>query len=237
MKKALLIIGMFALSLQFVQAQEDEGGTSASTSTATRSTSSKELSKDEKKRIKKELKNYKKQPENFKSMIESYKSTIDEQEDAIDKLKQDLADARAGQSALDGRIDEVNKRLSECLNRPLPKCPECPTATAAPYETPDTGTIYKVQLGLYEKFDITGYFATPKFIGSEKVENMNAYVVSYFESEDEAQKFKTDLRKLGVRDAFVSKYVDGKRVYEWDKNPKFKNKKAPATVQEGINAK
>jgi hypothetical protein len=39
---------------------------------------------------------------------------------------------------------------------------------------------------------------------------------------------------MGLRDAFVSKYIDGSRIYEWEKNPKFKGKPTPASLQEGL---
>jgi hypothetical protein len=63
---------------------------------------------------------------------------------------------------------------------------------------------------------------------------MNRYVISYFPDEETAKSFVADIRKLGIKDAFVSKYIDGVRVYEWDNNPKYKGKKVPASLSEAL---
>jgi len=215
MKKVILLMAAFAFTAQISNAAID---------------------KAEKKRIKKELKNYKKNPEQFKAMIENYKTTIDSNESTLNKQKKDLIDAATNQSQLEQKLAALDKDLTDCRNKPVPVCPEL-KPQQAPGTIPSTGTVYKVQIGLYSKFDLTEYFATPKYVGSEKVDNMNAYVVSYFDTEAEAQKFKGDLHRLGLRDAFVSKYTDGQRVYEWNKNPRFKGKKAPASLEEGLQKK
>lgn len=191
------------------------------------------LDKAEKKRLKKELKNYKKHPEQYKSMIENYKTTIDSNESSIATQKNELIAAATKQSELEAKVSKLDQELTECMNKPVPKCPEA----AAPGQIPSTGDAFKVQFGLYEKFDLNPYFDKAKFIGYEKVEGLNRYVISYFETEEQAQSFVKDIRKMGIRDAFVAKYTDGARVFEWEKNPKYKGKKAPASMKEGIEKK
>jgi hypothetical protein len=87
-------------------------------------------------------------------------------------------------------------------------------------------------MGLYNQFDISGYFSKPKYLGYEKVDGGNRYVISYFDQEEDAKAFVKDMRKMGIKDAFVARYVDGKRLFEWDKNPKFKDKKSPESTEE-----
>jgi hypothetical protein len=87
---------------------------------------------------------------------------------------------------------------------------ESPMAT----NTPTEGTVYKIQLGLYKKFNINKYFEDLKYIGYEIVDGKNRYVIGYFNDEQTAQSFVKDVRKMGIKDAFVAKYVDGKRIYE-----------------------
>jgi hypothetical protein len=187
-----------------------------------------QIDKAEKKRIKKELKEYKKNPQQYKSMIEGYKNNIKEAEETIEVKKQEITDCESQKKALKNSLSEMSIKFEEVLKK-LANC-----EAKVPGQLPTAGTFYKVQFGLYEHFDLTDYFTVPKFIGSEKVDKYNAYVVSYFDSEEQAQAFKLDMQKMGLRDAFVSKYIDGSRIYEWEKNPKFKGKPTPASLQEGL---
>ena len=189
------------------------------------SVSAADLSKEEKKQIKAELKAFKKDPARFKSMIDKYKETIDSNEatlgrdkEAMGKLTNTYADAQK-------KLASVEADLKFCMDKPEPKCPD---VTADVLTIPSSGTIYKVQLGLYKKFDMNSYFYKPKYVGVEKADGLNRYIVSYFEDKIEAEHFAADLRKLGLHDAFVSKYADGKRIYE--KGP-GKHKKTTLQVQ------
>jgi hypothetical protein len=207
MKKLVLLLSVFALTIQF--------------------TSATPIDKAEKKRIKKELKGYKKNPEQYKAMITDYKTTIASNDSTIIVKQKEVLSLNTQMVEQQQKIAALDKELEDCKNKPVPVCP-------TPGTIPSSGSVYKVQFGLYEKFDLSGYFEVPKFIGVEKVDNLNAYVVSYFDTEEQAQKFKADLRTLGLKDAFVSKYTDGARVYEWEKNPKYKGKKAPANLNEAL---
>jgi Skp family chaperone for outer membrane proteins len=97
-----------------------------------------------------------------------------------------------------------------------------------------SGVVYKVQIGLYKEFSINKYFEEPRYIGYEDVDGMNRYIISYFPEEQIAEDFVKDIRKMGIKDAFVSKYIDGQRVYEWSKNPKYAGKKEPNSLQEAL---
>ncbi len=169
-----------------------------------------DLTKEQKKAIKAELKQYKKNPASYKAMMDKNKedldaaeATINKNKEQINQLTNDFADAQA-------KLIERGNQLKECQNKPVPKCPE----PVDPSVTPATGTIYKVQMGLYKKLDINNDFDKPKSVGFEKTEGMNRYLVGYFDSKEEAEHFASDLRKLGLRDAFVAKYTDGQRVFE-----------------------
>lgn len=74
------------------------------------------------------------------------------------------------------------------------------------------GTTYKIQIGLYKQFNINRYFQDAKDISYEVVDGKNRYVISGFDNEQTAEQFVEDIRKMGIKDAFVAKYVDGKRV-------------------------
>jgi glucan-binding YG repeat protein len=123
----------------------------------------------------------------------------------------------------DGQTKEGEKEKTTAAGETENKGAEAKTGKTSKADmknAPKKGTIYKVQIGLYEKFNINKYFDEPKYMGYEMVDGMNRYVVGYFNDETVAESFVKDVRKMGIKDAFVAKYVDGKRVFEWNKAPK-----------------
>jgi hypothetical protein len=183
------------------------------------SISARELTKEQKKAIKEKLKDFKKYPEKYDNMINRYKETIDSNEAQITRDKENNDQLANNLSALETKLTTLQADLKALQNKPVPTCPECPTAATIPSK----GVIYKVQLGLFKKFDMNGYFTKPKFVGVEGVDKMNRYVISYFDTKEESERFVKDLRKLGLKGAFSAKYEDGQRVFE-------KGGKAPASA-------
>lgn len=208
MKKSIFTLFLLLLVTNFVSAQ-------------------KELSKAEKKQIKKTLKEYRKHPEQYKTMVNEYKTTIDSNEIEINEFRKNFLYLNTKKENLEKELASVKADLEECKNRPLPQ-PE----DAA--KMPATGTFYKVQFGLYEKLDISNYFTPAKYMTVEKVEGYNRYVLGFFTTEAEAEAFVADMRKMGIKDAFVAKYTDGQRIMEWEKNPKFKGKTPPASLKDAV---
>lgn len=183
------------------------------------------LTKEQKKQLKNELKNYKKNLEGYYQQKQTAQKESEDKSLQMQKLKDDLAVAEGQKAELEKRLAAANRLLGECESRP-PK-------TIDPAEIP-MGTVYKVQIGFYKNYDITANFNTPKFIGYEDVEGYKRYIISSFSTEEEAEKLKNDLRGLGIKDAFVAKYVDKQRVFEWEKNPKYKGKKAPESWKDVV---
>jgi gas vesicle protein len=189
-----------------------------------------ELSKEQKKEIKTQLKAYIKDPAAYRNTMERYNNSIDTLQALTHQQKTTINQLSTRVSELQTEMNNADKELQDCQSKPSTKCPECPTMTAVPA----TGTVYKVQMGLYSKLDLSGYFNKPKSIGYEKVEGMNRYVIGYFEQEDEAKEMVKDLRKMGIKDAFAAKYEGGKRIFEWNKNPKYKGKQAPTSIEAAV---
>lgn len=201
------------------------------------SLSAKELSKEDKKRIKSQLKEYKKNPESFQRMLDKNKQTIDSNNAELAQRKATIDQLSASFALTQKKASDLEAQLKECQDKPVPTCPQCPT----PGATPNNSTVYKVQIGLYKKFDMTNYFVEPKYAGVEEVDGMHRYVISYFTTKEEAERFVADLRKLGLKGAFVAKYENGERVFEGKgaKTEKAKTEKAkPEThKQESAPAK
>ena len=188
------------------------------------SMSAKELSKEDKKRINSQLKEYKKDPESFQRMIDRNKEAIDSAEAQLSEKKAALREATSNLSDAQNKITSLQAELKECKSKPEQVCPPCPTPGAVPVG----GSVYKIQLGLFKNVDLGSFLDHPKYFGIEKVGDKNRYVISYFDSKDDAEKFVAELRKLGIKGAFASKYEGGERVIE-EKAPKGKTttKKAP----------
>lgn len=200
-----------------------------------------ELSKEEKRRIKEELKNYMSDMAGYKAKMDDLRSTLDSNEAEIKRLKDDLAYSETKQAELENKVAaydiEIKKIQQENALLRGGYVEGGDTSVEKKFvqdmtKTPQKGTVYKVQIGLYKEFNINKYFEQPRFIGYEEVEGMNRYIISYFPDEEIAKKFVADVRKMGIKDAFVSKYIDGVRVYEWNKNPKYAGKPEPASLQE-----
>jgi hypothetical protein len=226
MKKALLFIAISILTSQFTFAQKKQAKDQQDTGP--------KLSKDEEKQLKEELKAYMKNPASYKAKMDEVRANMDADAAQIKALKEDTTADAATLAQLAGKVfiyeTQINNLGAE--NDSLKKTIGLPSAAAV--LAPEKGTVYKVQLGMYKGLDLTQYFNEPRFIGYEQVDGMNRYVISYFPDEQTAQNFVADIRKLGIKDAFVSKYIDGTRVYEWDNNPKYKGKKVPDNLEDAL---
>ncbi len=207
------------------------------------SVSAQQLSKEEKKRLKEELKGYMSNLEGYKAKMEDLHTTLDSNEAEIKHLKDDLAYASTKQAELENKVAAYDTQVQKLTQENQLLKGEFveggDTTVTQQYikdmkNIPQKGTFYKVQIGLYKEFNINKYFDQPRYIGYEEVDGMNRYIISYFPDEEVAKQFVVDVRKMGIKDAFVSKYIDGQRVYEWSKNPKYKGKKEPSSLQEAI---
>ena len=204
-----------------------------------------ELSKTEKKRLKDELKTYEKDLAGYKAKMDNIRTTLDSNDAEIKRLKDDLAYASTKQAELENKIASLDVDLKKVKDEAALLRGEnvegADSEVVAKVQTAMTnkaekGTVYKVQIGLYKQFNINKYFEQPRYIGYEEVDGMNRYIISYFPDEEIAKGFVKDVRRMGIKDAFVSKYIDGQRVYEWSQNPKYKGKPEPASLQEALDA-
>ncbi len=204
---------------------------------------SQEMTKEEKKRLKAELKSFMKDLAGYHAKMQDIKITLDSNEAEIKRMKDDLVAAAALQAETENKLKDFIKELERCNaeRNILRGNPEPSGDTALVQEimatmnaTPKEGTVFKVQIGLYKEFNINKYFEQPRYIGYEDVDGLNRYIISYFKDEAVAMQFLDDVRKMGIKDAFVAKYVDGKRVYEWSKNPKYAGKPEPVSLQEAL---
>ena len=85
-----------------------------------------------------------------------------------------------------------------------------------PSTTLPEGTVYQVQMGFYEYLDLSSFNERLKLVKAENIDGAKRYVIGHFENVMDALQFTNDMKILGVKDAFVSQYIDGVRNVEFD---------------------
>ena len=172
-----------------------------------------EMTKDEKKALKKEIKYYKKNPDEYKAMIAGFEKKVSNRDEDIVNLKDQLAACKAELKPFQDKLDEIEAELQACEEREteftiVNESPESKDMVNTP-----PGLIYKIQIGYYEKFDITDYFMdNNKYVTFEMDGKNIRYTVAWFDDLAEAESFAADVKRMGITDAFVARYIDGERV-------------------------
>ena len=206
MKKAisiLLLFGLFAVIAVPVQAQKNDKKAAKE---------AKKKEKAEKKLWKKKAKGYSKEPFSLRDDLESANNKL---KDCSVKNK-DLLDQLANmRSVNDSLRAAANSRLNElaALNSKYEKL-------QAAYEAQKNinekniipGLVYKVQIGAFVHFDINQYLKDTENFEGESKDGMNKYTIGNFRELNIAEAFKLDVRKMGIKDAWIVPFIDGKRV-------------------------
>jgi hypothetical protein len=178
-----------------------------------------QLSKEEKKEWKAKYKAYKKDIEGFKILVEE-NGTLKGQ---LSNTKNQLADIKSKLSEKDGQISDLqdensrmksqvaaaNASAQEARNA-LSSTPASATPTPSPMST--DGVVFKVQVGAFEKKDLSKFFDNNAMFSGETEEGMQKITLGFFRDYWEADTFKKHLREMGVKDAWIVPYKDGTRV-------------------------
>jgi hypothetical protein len=168
-------------------------------------TNAQSLNKQQKKAVKKELKSYKKSPESYVASKEKSKSEIE-------RLKEENSDYRSEIIEKNVEIGVLKDTIAALRVKNL----ELKNMMQDGLGTPELG--YRVQIGYYKVFDLNKYLEDPRYFMSEEIDGANRYSIGYFTDLNVARSFRNDIRKMGIRDAFVSEYHKGVR------NMEFKDK-------------
>lgn len=179
-----------------------------------------QTSKEVNKRTKKELKGYMKNPQSYRRMIKNHKDEVKYLVDELEIIREDYDKVdylRAlyydSLSALNYKIDSISGK-----NRPI-NIDEL-NDNSHKNKTSSSGVEYRVQIGAYKLFDITKLLKYDQPIGYGKDNEVIYYYFGSWEDPKEAYKHSQIIRKNDVKDAFVVKFVDGKKVsYDYFKDP------------------
>lgn len=187
------------------------------------------ISKEEKQALLEEIKELKKSPEKLKYLKESIEVrdiTLGQLNEEISELK---IDAQKKDLVLEKLEDSLVTMREEMKTMEVKKVPVAnnynlpSTTTNAPLD--HSGYKYRVQIGVFKNFDITNLFDEPKYIVHEYVNGMHRYSIGNFTSEMDAEAFKKEMKRMGLKDAFVTTYEEGYRL--GDPRPAVKNTVAP----------
>lgn len=160
----------------------------------------------EKKKLKQELKTYKRmKPMEIRSMKLNYENKLKDKNNQVQQAKLLQKRVDSLQSILNSNGAKISALESQLL--------AAQADAASAKKGTAKGYYYRVQLGAYKFFDVNTKTAKgdDTFLTETKNE-IDKYVVGLFFTLEEADKFKNDIRKLGIKDAFVVPYKDGQRI-------------------------
>jgi len=172
-----------------------------------------QLTKQETKEWKKKLKST--TPEQFKRMYDENSSLKSE----VSSIQGQLSSLQSSQGEKDAKIAELteeNRKMEAQVNaakKAIAKAQQDAAAQPAGPAISDEGVVFKVQIGAFRNKDLSKYFDNnPNFSGEKDEDGVQKITLGRFKDYWEADTFKKYLREMGVNDAWIVPYKDGKRV-------------------------
>ncbi|MDZ7604806.1 MAG: Ezrin/radixin/moesin family protein [Cyclobacteriaceae bacterium] len=172
-----------------------------------------QLTKQETKEWKKKLKST--SPEQFKRMYDENSSLKSE----VSSIQGQLSSLQSAQGEKDAKIAELteeSRKMEAQVNaakKAIAKAQQDAAAQPAGPAFSDEGVVFKVQIGAFRNKDLSKYFDNnPNFSGEKDEDGVQKITLGRFKDYWEADTFKKYLREMGVNDAWIVPYKDGKRV-------------------------
>ena len=174
------------------------------------------LTKKEKKEWKKKKK--KMSVEDFRALSEenvTQKAEIASQQSEIESLTTQAATKDAQVSDLQKQVTRMQAAYS-AAEREIENLKSQPKTVYEPNlingEDFNVGVVFKVQVGAFRKMDLQKYANSSDEFAEESMEELRKYIIGNFRVYEDANVLKRYLREMGVEDAWIVPYRDGKRV-------------------------
>jgi hypothetical protein len=168
-----------------------------------------QLSKTEAKEWKKAKKAM--SPEEFKVMVDQ----TTELQQHVNQLEADLSASESEFRQKEQEVAVLQTKL-QTLEQDLAETQvlDVSSGTASGHATKvSKGVVFKVQIGAFRNKDLAEYFGTSENFGGEvDADGTQRYTLGNFADYWQADKFKKYLREMGVKDAWIVPYKDGRRV-------------------------
>lgn len=166
---------------------------------------------------KQEAKEWKKTKKSMST--EEFKTMVDQNTALQQQMNQMASDVSSAQSELEMKQQEVAVLQAKVQNleQDLAEAMVIDVSSGSESTTNNTkvskGVLFKVQIGAFRNKDLSKYFGTSDNFGGE-VDNdgTQRYTLGNFTDYWQADKFKKYLREMGVKDAWIVPYKDGRRV-------------------------
>lgn len=143
--------------------------------------------------------------ESLKAEVASKKNTVTDLETQVAQKSDELTKLK---TEFENYKSSVNTATAPEKNNT-----DATITTPEKKETLSKGVVFKVQIGAFKNRDLRKYFENNKnFSGDVDPDGIKKYTLGYFNEYWEAETFKKYLREMGVRDAWIVPYKDGKRV-------------------------
>jgi septal ring factor EnvC (AmiA/AmiB activator) len=183
-----------------------------------------ELSKEEQKKWKDLAKEYKKNPMALKVLTEKSEgldAELSQLNAEIGQVQQENNSLQAQMNRKDARIADMQAQVNQ-LNMKITELQANMEANAAKGgdDMSNTGNmqgedmmgvLYRVQIGAFEK-PLNDGVATADNVNVEAVDNLKKVMVGKLRDYQAAVDLRDQMRKMGVKDAFIVAYKDGNRV-------------------------
>lgn len=178
-----------------------------STLVSAQSKEEKQRLKEEKKREKKELKILKKMdPRQIKAMKVGLDKKISELE-VCTASRDSLSNAVY---ALQTKVSEQDTLIQELESSKVAKG-KVGGSKSGNSIVPKKGIIFTVQLGAYKEYNISNKMGSGG-LQLDEDEGMSKYLLGTFKSLDKAEAFRKEIARMGIKDAWVVAFKDGKRI-------------------------
>lgn len=139
-------------------------------------------------------------PEDYKSLVEK--------NDSLSEETLQLSEKEAYLNQVIERKDNEISRLTNQISK-IKTEDSKQTNAADPW---DKGVVFRVQLAAFDDFDLRELTENGSDLKIIDQDGYIKYVLGQFRDYEMADKFKKKLRKIGVDEAWIVPYKDGKRV-------------------------
>ena len=177
-----------------------------------------QLSKEEKKEWKSKYKAYKKDLEGFRDLVEengTLKSQLSTTKRQLTTLQSQMGDKDAQIAEMQDQVTRMRAQVAAAKDAELAAKSAIGTSKPASVsKSPMSmdGVVFKVQIGAFEKKDMSKFFDNNPMFSGQDENGMQKITIGFFKDYWEADTFKKYLREMGVKDAWIVPFKDGKRV-------------------------